>query len=303
MKEGLSETFARLQQEGNRTHVGIALNLFQEIFFGLGLTPPPEKSTTTKLLVFVAGLPRSGTGSLAVALMELGYRPLHGPGITELAPVLSQHYEGLATPSDIISYAEELEYDAQGLDQLGWKLYQEAAKNPGLKIILTEHPRGARAWAESWSSFAPDHIHYFSRPPFSFLPSLQQVMALQRDFLLYLSEGTTDDPRDLLFAYPAAEMAKAYERHNEAVRRTVPEDQLLVFDPTQGWEPLCTFLEVNDENCPQNDYPHMTDRQLMMTMSKVAYAITIAWPLVVVVPVVLMGWRRRQRQGIREKGD
>jgi len=99
MKEGLPETFARLRQEEGRTSLGIALVLIEEIFFGQGSTPPPEK-TTTKLLVFAAGLPRSGTGSLAVALADLGHRPLHGPGIMELATVLSEHCEGRATPLD-----------------------------------------------------------------------------------------------------------------------------------------------------------------------------------------------------------
>lgn len=296
MKEGLSGTFARLQQEEGGTHVGISLNLLKEIFFGQGPIPPPERMTT-KLLVFAAGLPRTGTGSLAVALAELGYRPLHGPGIMELAPVLSEHYEGRAKPSDIISYAEDLAYDAQGMDQLGWKLYQEAAKTPDLKIILTEHPRGARGWAESWSSFAPDHIDYFSKPPFAFLPSLKQVMKLQKDYLSYLSEGTTKDPRDPLFVYPATALTDSYERHKEAVMRTVPEDRLLVFNPTQGWDPLCAFLRVDDENCPRNEYPHMTDRHLMMVMSKVAYTITIAWPLVFVVPAIIIWWRRRRRHG------
>jgi hypothetical protein len=34
-----------------------------------------------------------------------------------------------------------------------------------------------------------------------------------------------------------------YERHNEAVQRTVPQKQLLVYEVSQGWEPLCRFLE------------------------------------------------------------
>ena len=35
-----------------------------------------------------------------------------------------------------------------------------------------------------------------------------------------------------------------FQRHIEEVRRRVPADRLLVFDVSQGWEPLCRFLDV-----------------------------------------------------------
>lgn len=35
-----------------------------------------------------------------------------------------------------------------------------------------------------------------------------------------------------------------FNAHNEAVRRTVPPERLLVYDAGEGWEPLCTFLRV-----------------------------------------------------------
>jgi hypothetical protein len=35
-----------------------------------------------------------------------------------------------------------------------------------------------------------------------------------------------------------------YERHNEAVRRAIAPERLLVFEAAQGWEPLCDFLGV-----------------------------------------------------------
>ncbi|MEO1399395.1 MAG: sulfotransferase, partial [Pseudomonadota bacterium] len=39
---------------------------------------------------------------------------------------------------------------------------------------------------------------------------------------------------------------------NEKVRDTIPADRLLVFTPTDGWEPLCRFLEVD---VPDGDFP------------------------------------------------
>ena len=290
--KGLSEKFASLQQEEGLSNVEIALILFKDIFFPA--TPEPTTSIiSTTLKVFAAGLPRSGTGSLAVALAELGYNPCHGPGAMELEPIFAEHYDGRATNLDILRWQEEHGYDAQGLDQLGWKLYEEAATIPGVKIILTEHPRGGVAWAESWSSFVPDHIYYFSHMPFSFIGSLRQVMALQREFLSYI--GGTDNPRDPAFTFPAIDLALAYEKHNEAVKTTVPADRLLVFNPTQGWDPLCKFLNIED--CPRNTpFPHMTDRQMMMVMSKVALVLTWVWPLLPLPFFVLIVYFYRKKR-------
>jgi Sulfotransferase domain len=46
-------------------------------------------------------------------------------------------------------------------------------------------------------------------------------------------------------------------RHNEEVRRTVPAERLLVWSVTEGWEPLCDFLEVP---IPEEPFPHVNDR-------------------------------------------
>ena len=49
------------------------------------------------------------------------------------------------------------------------------------------------------------------------------------------------------------EHAKAvFTAHNEAVKRTVPTNRLLVFEASMGWQPLCDFLEVP---VPAQDYP------------------------------------------------
>jgi len=36
----------------------------------------------------------------------------------------------------------------------------------------------------------------------------------------------------------------AYRRRTEEVRAAIPRERLLVFDVSQGWEPLCAFLGV-----------------------------------------------------------
>ena len=53
-------------------------------------------------------------------------------------------------------------------------------------------------------------------------------------------------------------MAEAYERWNQEVEDTVPSERLLVWDPKEGWEPLCEFLEVP---VPETPLPHVNDTE------------------------------------------
>ncbi len=50
-------------------------------------------------------------------------------------------------------------------------------------------------------------------------------------------------------------LARVYERWNDEVKRTVPSELLLAWNPIEGWEPLCEFLEVNapDEPLPRTN--------------------------------------------------
>ena len=46
-----------------------------------------------------------------------------------------------------------------------------------------------------------------------------------------------------------------YEEHNELVKNTIPKENLLVWNLKEGWEPLCTFLNVpiSDEPVPKEN--------------------------------------------------
>jgi hypothetical protein len=57
-------------------------------------------------------------------------------------------------------------------------------------------------------------------------------------------------------AYPA--LLESYDSHIENVRRVVPKENLLEFQPGQGWHPLCEFLGKPVQSGP---YPHLNDAQ------------------------------------------
>jgi hypothetical protein len=50
-----------------------------------------------------------------------------------------------------------------------------------------------------------------------------------------MSEGNTE---------PQQNVIAIFEQHIAAVKQYVPADKLLVYEVSQGWEPLCDFLGV-----------------------------------------------------------
>ena len=55
-----------------------------------------------------------------------------------------------------------------------------------------------------------------------------------------------------------AQLIDSYLRHNREVVEGVPADRLLVYDVTEGWEPLCDFLGVP---VPDRPVPSFNDMQ------------------------------------------
>jgi hypothetical protein len=83
---------------------------------------------------------------------------------------------------------------------------------------------------------------------------------LWKRFMDLMTVITWDEPAGAL-APPEATfddraLGAAMDRWNERVKRDVPADRLLVWEPCQGWEPLCEFLEVP---VPDESLPHSND--------------------------------------------
>ena len=53
-----------------------------------------------------------------------------------------------------------------------------------------------------------------------------------------------------------AALRRGYIMHNEHVRRTVPKNKLLDFQPADGWAPLCAFL---GKQVPSGPFPHVNE--------------------------------------------
>jgi Sulfotransferase domain len=154
---------------------------------------------------------------------------------------------------------EQIFGDAQStVDWPSARYYRELMDYyPEAKVLLSV--RDSEAWVRSmratvWGIFHGDSvIHHVSDARTVLDPLWRRYIALMRymtwdpDTGVLAGETSTDEG-----------LAAAMERWNDEVKSTVPADRLLVWDPADGWEPLCGFLGVA---VPDEPLPRLNDTQ------------------------------------------
>jgi hypothetical protein len=89
---------------------------------------------------------------------------------------------------------------------------------------------------------------------------------------------------------------EVFERHNEEVKRRVPQDRLLVYEVREGWGPLCEFLGVPE---PDEPFPRLNDtaqmQRGMRSIKALSVALPVALALSVAAALVLLLRRARDR--------
>jgi hypothetical protein len=192
------------------------------------------------LRVVGAGLGRTGTNSLKVALEQLlGGRCYH-------------MFEALERPEDTpvwhaAARGEPVDWDGflpqftAIVDWPGSAFWGELhAAHPDAVVLLSTRS-SSEAW---WESVEQTILQTLSEP----VPPDDPERAQRRAMLLEMLERRFDpDWRDRGAAIAA------YERHNEEVRGAVPAAQLVDWQPGDGWEPICAALDLP---VPAEPFPH-----------------------------------------------
>ena len=241
-----------------------------------------------ELEVVGAGLPRTGTLSLRAALELL----LEGPCYHGAIPLVEEpgHQASWRAAFDQESLAPVLAarllngYKA-GMDHPFMIWYREVlALRPGARVVLTV--REPRRWYASISRL----FHIFTtlttcRPYTWFL----QLAGLG-DGLRYIRANHQDQAGltgRLNRAVAAGEEAAVafYQQHTAEVTRAVAPSQLLVFDVSEGWEPLCRFL---GRPVPLVPFPRVNDTQRVIAIYNIIRALAWADLLIVAGLVVLV---------------
>ena len=208
--------------------------------------------------VIGAGLPRTGTLTQKLALEQLGFGPCYH-WVNVLADLDQVELWNRALDGQS-PWREVFEGHASTVDWPGGYFYRELLEAyPDAKVLLSV--RDPQKWERSFRET---------------IVALRHGESLMR--LLSSARGEID-PRwrrylelvDRMFWGPQGSFAAGYAepaqlmeqmvRHNEEVQRVVPAERLLVWQVTDGWEPLCEFLDVP---VPAEPLPHENDRETFL---------------------------------------
>ena len=191
--------------------------------------------------VIGAGLPRTGTMSLQSALNHLGYRCYHMQEVPRNPGHVDTWFNFVTEKNDMDWSVLFAEYDAT-VDAPACFYYRELMDQfPDAKVILTV--RDAESWYKSittlWRTIRP------LRPLGYVIPKFRKFMRMVEVMMEKFISARRD--KDLL--------VEGFHRHNDRVRKTVPESRLLEYNVRDGWGPLCDFLECEvPEGLP---FPHL----------------------------------------------
>lgn len=195
-----------------------------------------------KMNVIGAGVGRTGTYSLKLAINQLGFGPCH-----HMEEVL--HNMPAQVPLWAAAVNDNADWEAiyNGYESaVDWPtagfFRQLCAAYPSAKFILTV--RSPESWADSFSETIYKVMAGRDHAP--------QEMQAWLDMAVRVVDKTGfPDGLD------SAGLMKAFTAHNDAVKAAIPADRLLVYQVKDGWDPLCAFLGVP---VPDTPFPRTNDR-------------------------------------------
>ena len=82
----------------------------------------------------------------------------------------------------------------------------------------------------------------------------------------------------------------SYEEHNRRVREIISPERLLEYDITQGWEPLCRFLDVKE--CPEIPFPNTNSSRFCKIQTISSILIPLSILLFVLFKIFSFGFQR-----------
>ena len=159
-----------------------------------------------------------------------------------------------------------------------WK--EQLAYYPDAKVVLTLHPKGAEGWYKSCMNTI------FILTPDGPIYNFGIRVALYWGFPVggYSEMVRKCISRNALnYDYSKENIIRAYEEHIETVIRECPEDKLLVFKATDGWEPLCKFL---GKPVPDVPYPNVNDSEEFQWAIRLMNR--IGWTIIITPPILFL---------------
>lgn len=182
-----------------------------------------------------AGLPRTGTSSLGLALQHLIGGPVYSMSVIPGHPFdLGSEWEK-AFAGKPVAWERMFSGYVAALDWPASMFWQEIMRAfPDVPIILSTRDNSQIWWQSCEATFLP-----FARLALS--PSWEHGRGLVDLLERFTATEHWDDPQTLM---------SAYERHNAEVRALAPPDRFLEWNPSHGWAPICKLLDCSVPDIP-----------------------------------------------------
>lgn len=205
--------------------------------------------------VIGAGFGRTGTWSLKAALEQIGAGPcFHMIDLREV-PDRAAHFLAALNGEPNDWDATFAGYEAT-VDWPGCTFYQQLMeKYPEAKVILSVRD------PEKWYASAEKTIYALKEAALRNSLAEDRVVA-PPEVLLMIKTLIWDHTFQDRFADKDFAI-DVFNRHNESVKQYVPADRLLVYEISDGWEPLCDLLGVD---VPEEEFPHLNDAESFRKM-------------------------------------
>lgn len=190
------------------------------------------------LKIIGAGMGRTGTASLKVALEALGIgRCYHMTEVLKNPRFVTDWISAAGGNADWTAIFSG--YSAT-VDNPGCNYWRElAAFYPDAKVILTT--RDANKWFESTNAtiHSAEFAHFMKNSPFG-----EMIQKTMWDRM----ENRMQD---------RGHMVEFFNRHSADIIDSIAPERLLVYQVSDGWKPLCEFLDLP---IPNMDFPRINTR-------------------------------------------
>ena len=191
------------------------------------------------LSVIGAGFGRTGTMSIKMALEELGLGPCHHMEEVFTNPAQLPFWQAVANKQhvdwdDVFSgYVSAVDWPSAHY----WRELAEAY--PNSRILLSVRP--AERWWESFSATIKKILEIKDTIPEEYPRSVADMG------YKIIAEQTFENNMD-----DKAKVLSAFRKRIEDVKQAIPAERLLIFDVSDGWVPLCNFLDLP---VPDGEFP------------------------------------------------
>jgi hypothetical protein len=228
------------------------------------------------LEIIGAGFGRTGTMSLKAALEQLGFTKCHHMQEVALHAEQLDYWYAVSKGEPVdwdqvfAGYRASCDFPSSALWE---RLYEHF---PGSKVILTTRD------PDRWYSSTAETIYPISMGVPGWLKFLSSRLRRGHemvDRIVWggLFGGRFEDKEHAL---------EVFHRHVDRVREVVADDRLLVFRATDGWEPLCRFLDVP---VPDGPFPHLNEGASLKRVRRLL--VLVRWsPLLLLTAIAAGLW-------------